>query len=81
MRLDHHLRGFLCAVTACVVLGMPLAGYGGVKEGIDALTAKNYSAALREFRPASEQGDAVAQYFLGLMYAKAMASKSTSKKR
>ena len=36
--------------------------------GVAALDSEDYETALRELRPLAEQGDACAQYNLGLMY-------------
>jgi hypothetical protein len=36
--------------------------------GVDAYERKDYATVLRELRPLAEQGDAVAQFYLGLMY-------------
>ncbi len=40
------------------------------QEGMDAYERGEYDTALKGFRPLAEQGDAAAQYFLGVMYAK-----------
>ena len=49
-----------------------LGGYGlawsGFDEGLAAYEAGDYATALLEFRPLAEQGNAAAQYNLGLMY-------------
>ena len=37
-------------------------------KGYDAFEAGDYATALQEWRPLAEQGDADAQYFLGVMY-------------
>ena len=36
--------------------------------GLDAFFSGDYATALREWRPLAEQGDSVAQFFLGVMY-------------
>ena len=41
---------------------------GGIVEGIAAYNRGDFSAALREWRPLAEQGNARAQYNLRLMY-------------
>ncbi len=40
----------------------------GLDEGVSAYNHGDYATALREFRSLAEQGDAGAQYYLGLMY-------------
>lgn len=40
----------------------------GMQAGVEAYNRGDYAAALREFRPMAEQGDADAQYYLGRMY-------------
>ena len=40
----------------------------GVSEGAKALIAKDYQTALKEFLPLANNGDASAQYLLGIMY-------------
>jgi len=49
----------LTAVPACT----------NSKTGVDAYEKGDYATALMEFRVLAEQGDAIAQYNLGLMYA------------
>ena len=44
------------------------AGAGDLEEGTLALNRGDYAAAISKFTKAAEQGDAVAQYNLGLMY-------------
>ena len=39
-------------------------------KGLDAYDRGDYATALREFKPLAEQGDAYAQYNLGVMYDK-----------
>lgn len=42
--------------------------HGGVMEASEAYTRKDYVTALKLYRPLAEQGNAVAQHNLGLMY-------------
>ena len=59
--------------TLCLTLAV-LLGSAGVsvsqdfQKGVDAVERRDYATALREFTPLAEQGHAVAQYNLGLMY-------------
>ena len=43
---------------------------GDFQKGMDAYEKKDYATALREWKPLAEQGDAPAQYNLGMMYHK-----------
>jgi len=38
------------------------------QKGLTAYESEDYATALREFEPLAEQGDAFAQYNLGVMY-------------
>ena len=42
----------------------------GLLEGFNAYEGGDYATALREWKPLAEQGDASAQYSLGVMYKK-----------
>lgn len=56
----------------CVALSIgatPIAGAADFDKGLTAARSGDYAAALQEFRPLAEQGDATAQYNLGGMYA------------
>ncbi len=57
-------------VTAFAVLLVFLAtpAWAGLDEGIAAYKRFDYATAVREWRPLAEQGDAVAQYYLGNLY-------------
>ena len=63
-------------LTAFVLGGALLLGSGGAswsgdfEKGLNAYEKEDYSTALREWTPLAEQGDALAQYNLGLMYDK-----------
>ncbi len=58
-------------VTAFAVLLVVLAvpAWAGLDEGVAAYERGDYETALREFRPPAEQGNALAQFSLALMYA------------
>jgi TPR repeat protein len=59
-------------IIRMMVLPLLLAAHGlawgGFDEGLAAYDKGDYEAAHREFLPLAEQGDAVAQYNLGIMY-------------
>tara|TARA_B100000315_G_scaffold196176_1_gene187254 strand:- start:128 stop:496 length:369 start_codon:yes stop_codon:yes gene_type:complete len=59
----------LC-LPAVLLLGAAEASSADLPKGVEAYVAGDYAAALRELRPLAEQGDAQAQYSLGLMYEK-----------
>ena len=46
--------------------------------GVDAYKRGDYATALREFQPLAEQGDADAQYYLGVMYERCLLYTSPS---
>ena len=51
------------------LLLVPALGWADFQAGLDAVNRGDYDTALAEFRPVAEQGDAKAQFHLGLMYA------------
>ncbi|MCH7916223.1 MAG: sel1 repeat family protein [Deltaproteobacteria bacterium] len=55
-------------LTIAILIGLAAPAWAGFAEGIAAHLRGDYATALREFRPLAEQGDAAAQYNLGLMY-------------
>jgi len=60
--------------TICLTFAL-LLGSAGVSEsadfqkGLTAYQSGDFATALREWKPLAQQGDAGAQYYLGLMYA------------
>ncbi len=56
-------------VLAVVVVLVAVPACTNSKTGVDAYEKGDYATALMEFRVLAEQGDAIAQYNLGLMYA------------
>jgi len=59
-------------VTICLTLAVLLGGVGtswggDFDKGYAAYKSGDHATAFREWRPLAEQGDAVAQYNLGLM--------------
>ena len=53
-----------------LLIGMSCCGasVAGLNEGLDALRKRDYAAAAKELRPLADQGNAEAQYRIGLMY-------------
>jgi len=56
----------ILSVAACFALETP--AWADVKAGVDAWSAGNYEGAVREWRPAAEQGDADAMFNLAQAY-------------
>jgi len=56
-------------LTLAILLGSLVAGCGSdFDKGLAAAQTGDFATALREWEPLAEQGDAYAQYNLGLMY-------------
>ena len=64
---SKSLRFPVALVLSIVCFAAP--AWGDFKAGEDAYHSGNYATALREWQPLAEQGQAVAQYQLGLLYA------------
>ena len=64
---SRSLRFPVVLVLSIVCLATP--AWGDFKAGEDAYHRSDYATALREWQPLAEQGQAVAQYQLGLLYA------------
>src|SRR3546814_19983401 len=61
-----HRRHILIAAAAAWLGATPAAA--DVKAGVDAWNAGNYSAAIAEWRPLADKGDADAQFNMGQAY-------------
>ena len=62
------LRFTITFVLSIICLAVP--AWADFQAGMDATTRGDYATALREWRPLAEQGDALAQYNLGVLYRK-----------
>jgi len=62
------LRFPIAVVLSIICLAVP--AWADYKAGEDAYNRGDYATALREWRPLAEQGDALAQYNLGVLYRK-----------
>jgi uncharacterized protein len=67
------MKKFISALAVVVVLSVSSLNYGTAQaqdfdKGLAAAQAGDYATALQEWRPLAEQGDAEAQYNLGIMY-------------
>ena len=56
------------ALCAGFTLGLTAPAWAGLDKGVAAYDRGDYAAALREWRPLAKQGNANAQYNLGIMY-------------
>ena len=63
---------FIAALCAGFTLGLTAPAWAGLKEGAAAYQRGDYATALREWRPLAKQGNANAQFFLGVMYGKGL---------
>ena len=60
-------------LTLAVLLGSLVTGCGAdFDKGLDAAQSGDFATALREWKPLAEQGNASAQFNLGLMYRKGL---------
>ncbi len=66
------LAGLALIVALCAgfTLGLTAPAWAGWDEATAAYQRGDYATAVREWRPLAEQGNASAQYNLGLMYDK-----------
>ncbi len=64
------LAGLALIATLCAgfTLGLTAPAWAGFDEAVAAYRRGDYATALREFRPLAEQGNADAQFNLGIMY-------------
>ncbi len=63
---------FVQTAVGCMLLAVASVASAGFDEGYAAWERGDYRTAMAEWRPLAEQGDAVAQYNLGLMYYKGL---------
>ena len=66
--------GFALIAVLCArfTLGLAAPAWAGFDEGAAAYKRGDYATALREWRPLAKQGNANAQFFLGVMYDKGL---------
>ncbi len=57
-------------LTIAILLGLAAPAWAGFAEGVAAYKRGDYETALRELRPLANQGNAEAQFNLGVMYDK-----------
>ena len=68
MRMSPWATFLLAAAAFALVSTAPDSSQADFRDGLAAYERGDYQTALREWRPLAEQGDAQAQYNLGLMY-------------
>ena len=68
--IDSAGASFGLLIAAALICGAAAPAWADFDDGWAAYEAGDYATALKEFRPLAEQGDAEAQYWLGLMYDK-----------
>ena len=56
------------ALALAGLIGLAAPAWAGLAEGVMATFRGDYATALREFRPLAEEGDAIAQHSLGVLY-------------
>ena len=56
------------ATAVALLVSLTAPAWAGFDEGLAAYDRGDYATALREWRPLGEQGNAAAQFFLGLIY-------------
>ncbi len=59
-------------LVALVVVLVAAPAWADFQAGVEAATRGDYATALKEWRPLAEQGDALAQSLLGVMYAEGL---------
>jgi TPR repeat protein len=64
----RNLTATLCLTLAVLLGSAGISVSQDYQKGVDAHNREDYATALREFTPLAEQGNAAAQYNLGLMY-------------
>ncbi len=58
----------IAALCAGFTLGLTVPAWAGLDEGVAAYHRGDYATAFREWHPLAKQGNAKAQYNLGVMY-------------
>ena len=65
----RNLTATLCLTIAVLLGSVGVSESADDQKGLTAYNSGDYATALREWTPLAEQGDADAQYNLGVMYA------------
>jgi len=63
--IKRDLFGLLLAVG---LFAVSMGAQAGLKEGRSAYKSKDFETAMNEFKPLADNGDPVAQFYIGLMY-------------
>ena len=64
----RNLTATLCLTLAVLLGSVGVSWSADFQKGLDAYKRFDYATALREWEPLAKQGDASAQFNLGLMY-------------
>lgn len=64
----RNVLRYLTIGFALLTLLTASIAWAGLDEGVTAYNKGDYPKALREFRPLAQEGDASAQFYLGVMY-------------
>ena len=64
-----RIKNILTRLTLSILLGSGVAVAADFNKGLKAAQSGDFKTALAEWTPLAEQGDAIAQYNLGIMYA------------
>lgn len=74
--MSNMMAGALCRFIFIAVLFFgSTAANASLQEGIDAFHGGNHSAALKKFTPLANNGNAVAQFYLGKIYMQGLGAK------
>lgn len=74
--MNQAVRGSLCRLVFIAAFCFFSAGaQANLQEGIDAFQAGNHRAALGKFAPLAENGNAVAQFYMGKIYMQGIGSR------
>ena len=65
---ERHMKSLLITPLVVLALLAPLNASADLGKGVAAYYAGDYATALQEFKKAAEQGDAYAQFYLGMIY-------------
>jgi TPR repeat protein len=62
------MRDFVRGLIFVLLAGCPGIAWAGMEEGLAAFNRGDFATAFKEWKPLAEQGDAEAQYNLGVLY-------------
>jgi uncharacterized protein len=68
MNHDRHPSLQFCIALVLCLLNLVVPAWADFQSGMDAKNRGDFTKALREWRPLAEQGDARAQFYLGMLH-------------